>query len=110
MIIKDILDMANREKRKAVRARTAKCVAGYTLGMVAVAAAGVAIGMLFSPKSGKETRGDIKKKVEETIDTIKDKVHEKEEMAIDSVANAAKDASNDIKDAHEKTKVTKTDM
>jgi gas vesicle protein len=110
MIIRDIVDLVNKEKRKTERERTLKCVAGCAVGMVAVAAAGVAVGMLFAPKSGKKMREDIKKKAADTVEAIRDKVHEKEEMVMDSVANAAKDVSNDVKDAHEKAKGVKKDM
>jgi len=33
---------------------------------------GVAIGILFAPKSGKETREDLKNKTVNTVETIKD--------------------------------------
>jgi gas vesicle protein len=104
MIIRDIVDMVNNEKRKRERARTAKCVAGCTIGMVAVAATGVAVGMLFAPKAGKETREDLKKKATDTIETIKDKAQKVEEAMKDTENHAAKDAGNDVKDVHEKTK------
>lgn len=101
MIIRDIVDMVNKEKRKTERTRAAKCAAGYALGLVAVAAVGVAVGMLFAPKSGKETREDIKEKVTDSIETIKDKAQKVKEKL---EKNEEDDSEETEKSSEEKPK------
>ena len=53
MIIKDLLDMAGKDKKKKQRAQNAKKLAA---GIGIAATVGVAAGVLLAPKSGKETR------------------------------------------------------
>lgn len=110
MIMRDIENLLNKEKRKRERVKTAKYAVGYAVGMVAVAAAGVAIGIIFSPKSGKEIREHINKKSAAAVETIKDKIQKKEETVEDSMAHIVKDLGKDIKDVHEKTKGIKKDI
>jgi gas vesicle protein len=99
MILGDLLDLVSKEKRKKERVKTARKLA---VGIGSVAAAGVATGILFAPKSGKETREDLKKKAVNTVETIRDKVRKKAEMVKDSAVHAAQEAGNAIKDVHGK--------
>lgn len=46
------------------------------VGTLVAAAAGLVAGILTAPKSGKETRSDIKKRAEEMRDTAGDKADE----------------------------------
>lgn len=78
MILRDLLDLVSKEKRKRARV---KAVQKFAVGMGVVAAVGVATGILFAPKSGKETLEDLKKKAVNTVETIKDKVQKKVETA-----------------------------
>jgi len=78
MSLRDIVDLVNKEKRKIERAKTVKHAVACTAGIVAVAAAGVIIGMLFAPKSGEQTRKGIKKKTADVLGAIKDKVAKKD--------------------------------
>ena len=107
MIFKDLLDSVNKEKRRRERAKVAKKVA---VGMGIVATIGVATGILIAPKSGKETRKDMKNKVVNTVETIKDTVQKNVETVKDSAANAAQEVRNVIKDVHGRTEGVKNDI
>jgi|AGTN01.2.fsa_nt_gi hypothetical protein len=114
MLLKDLMDLVNKEKRQKERVKVAK----YAIGMVAVAAAGVAIGVIFAPKSGKETREDLKKKAVKTEEIIKTNIKKKEDAANDSISQAAKEAAkeaakgahNEAKEVHEETKGVKKNV
>lgn len=67
-------------------------------------------GVLFAPKSGRETRENLKKKAVNTAETIKDTVKKKVETVKDSAAHAAQEVSNVIKDIHGKTEGVKKDI
>lgn len=56
------------EKEKKVKKSGAKTVAAL-LGGTAV---GAGLGVLFAPKSGKETREDLKKKLDELVNKVQD--------------------------------------
>ena len=68
MSIKEVLNRAKRGKRKAKAVETAKKV-GTGLGVGA--AIGSALGVLFAPKSGKETRQDIADTAKTSVENIK---------------------------------------
>ena len=104
MFIKELIDLADKEKRKRERAKTAKYTAGYTFGMIVAVAAGVAIGMLLSPKSGKEIREEIIERTVETVETIKGKAKKMDESVQDSGVHAVKDARNGSKETKAKMK------
>ena len=67
------------------------------------AAVGASLGILFAPKSGKETRADIKKKLDEIIEQAKAlKAEDVKEMILQKV----EDIQNELKDL-DKEKVLK---
>lgn len=68
MSIKEVLNRAKRGKRKARAVETAKKV-GTGIGVGA--AIGSALGVLFAPKSGKETRQDIADTAKTSVENIK---------------------------------------
>lgn len=107
MMIKDLIESAGKEKRKQERVKVIRKV---VVGMSVVAVAGVATGILLAPKSGKETREDLKIKAVKTIQNIKSTVREKAEAVKDSVTHAEQEIGNVIKDVHEKTEVVKKDI
>ncbi|WP_055667282.1 YtxH domain-containing protein [Desnuesiella massiliensis] len=73
MSLKSILEQRRLEKERKLKIRTAKKVA---TGAAAGILAGIAGGLLFAPKSGKETREDISNKAKEVNDSIKTKADE----------------------------------
>jgi len=104
MILRDLLDSLSREKKRKERVKAAQKIA---LVMGAVAAAGVATGIIFAPKSGKETRAVLKNAAVNTVETIKDTVQKKAETVKDSAANAAQGVRNVIEEVHGKAEGVK---
>lgn len=83
MILKDMLDLVNKEKKKEEKARANRqCAAGIVIAAVT----GMAIGVLFAPASGKETRENLKKKTVNTVGAVRDKALEAAEAVKDSVS------------------------
>lgn len=70
------------------------------LTVLVAAAAGVAAGVLMAPKSGKETREDLKRKA----NTANDQAHEKAarvKSAVKDGYNSVKKTANEVKDEAE---------
>lgn len=107
MIIKDFIGMVNKEKKKREQAEAAKKIA---VGMGTVAAVGIATGILFATKLGKETRKDLKIITENTIGSIKKTAQKKADAVKDSAANVAWKVHNVIEDVNEKTEGVKKDI
>jgi gas vesicle protein len=64
-------------------------VIGFGIGLLAGAAIGGVIALLFAPKTGKETRQIIRDKAVEVVDTAKEKTGE----LMDTVRDAASEAN-----------------
>ena len=62
------------------------------LGLVAAAGVGYVVGLLFAPKSGKETRSDIKSKLDNLKETTSEKVDNAKDIYDESVAKVKKGA------------------
>lgn len=75
-----LIDLLNERKRKAQRQEKVDTAKKIALGTVL----GAITGILFAPKSGKETRGDITKKTKEATDTAKKSVKDSVESIIDA--------------------------
>ena len=73
MVLREILETAKVERKKKAKAQVAK---KFAIGTSAIAAIGVVTGIFIAPKSGRETRENMKKKVTSAVDTIKETVHE----------------------------------
>lgn len=71
MSFNDLLDSINKKKRTEERNRTA---VKFAIGMGLAATVGLVKGILYAPKSGKETRDELKKKAADTMETIREKV------------------------------------
>jgi gas vesicle protein len=103
MILRDLIDLARKEKRMKERVKAAR---KFAVGMGAAATVGVGIGIILAPKAGKETRVDLKKKAVNTLETVRKKA----ETMKDSAAHAAYEVCNVIKDVHEKAEDEKKDI
>jgi len=93
MYINNLLDMVNRKRRNEERAKTAM---KFAVGMGIAATIGLAKGILYAPKSGKETREDLKKKAADTLEVIRAKVRSKAEGLKDTTARAAMELQNKL--------------
>ena len=93
MFFNDLLDMVNRKKREDERAKTAL---KFAVGMGIAAAIGLARGILFAPKSGKETREALKKKAADTMEVFRDKVRTKTEALKGTTLHAARKLQDTI--------------
>lgn len=96
MSIKEVLNRAKREKKKARALDTAKKV-GTGLGIGA--AIGSIFGVLFAPKSGKETRKDIADTAKNSVESIKEGASEVGEK-ISKVVEEGKEKIANIKKTH----------
>lgn len=65
------------------------CAIGFGIGLLAGAAIGGTIALLYAPRTGKESRQLIKDKATEVIDTAREKTGE----VIDIVKDAASEAN-----------------
>ncbi len=101
MVLRDLLDVLSKERR---RKQKIKAVQNIAVGVGIVTAVSVATGVLFAPKSGKETREDIKVKAVNTVENIKDTIQKKAGSMKESVDHATLGISNVIKDVHMKVK------
>lgn len=74
------------------------------LGMIFGAAAGIGAGMLMAPRSGQETRNQLRSRTQVAKDKARTAMHETRDSAMDSL-NKALDKSKDLTDkAASKTK------
>ncbi len=97
MSLKEVLNRAKREKKKAKAVDAAKKV-GTGLGVGA--ALGSLFGVLFAPKSGKETRKDIADTAKNSVVTIKEGASEAGEK-ISKVLEEGKERIASIKKSKE---------
>ena len=91
MSLSKIIEKKKKEKELQQKKKNAKNLAmGATLGV----AIGAISGVLFAPKSGKETRENIKKTSSDINDTVKEKVS----TAKDTLKEKATEAHSKIKE------------
>jgi len=102
MVMKEFVGRITRERKRRQKIETAKKVAA---GAGIAAAIGAAAGILLAPKSGKETRADIKNKASEVTEKTRETVHEK----YDKVKEAAEQASKGIHDVIREARAKKSD-
>lgn len=91
MNIIDFVNLVSKDKREEARV---KAVQRFVVGIGIAGVVGVATGLLFAPKSGKETRIIIKEKGIDTLENIKDTVRMKVDTVKDVVDHAVKDVEN----------------
>jgi gas vesicle protein len=106
MVFKGLLNSLNKQNKRRQAMKSAQQIA-VGVGVVTLAAAsGVATGILLAPKSGKETREEMKNKVI----SFNDAVQKKTDAVKDTVAQAAQNVGNTLKDIHCKTEGVQKDM
>ena len=74
----------------------------FTIGLALGALAGLITGFLTAPKSGKETRADIKRKAGDVKDGAENTVRDVKKAADKTVAEATRQANKMVKDAKDK--------
>ena len=97
MIITNWFDKRKKEKQRKLKIQTAKKI---LIGTAAGSVSGLLGGLLFSPKSGKETREDIASSSKELTNNIKEKTIELKE----TIDNKVSDAVDNVSDAKVKIK------
>lgn len=93
MIFTNWIDKRKKEKQRKLKIQTAKKI---LIGTAAGSVSGLLGGILFSPKSGKETRKDIANSSKEITSNIKEKSSDLKD-AIDIKVSDAKDSVTDAK-------------
>ncbi|MBZ9688732.1 YtxH domain-containing protein [Clostridium estertheticum] len=99
MILTKWYEKRKKEKQRKLKIQTAKKI---LIGTAAGSVSGLLGGLLFSPKSGKETRKDIANSSKEITNNIKEKTIELKENINDNVTDAKvkiKQKSADLKEA-----------
>jgi gas vesicle protein len=97
MIFSRLYEKRKKEKQRKLKIQTAKKV---LVGTVAGSLSGLLGGLLFSPKSGKETREDIANTSKDITNNIKNKTVELKEtmdIKVSEVKDSAADAKIKIK-------------
>lgn len=92
MILSKLYEKKRKEKLRKLRIQTAKKV---FVGTVAGSLSGLLGGLLFSPKSGKETREDIASTSKDITNNIKSKTAELKE----TIDNKVSETKNNVADA-----------
>jgi gas vesicle protein len=93
MFLGDLLDMVNKKKREEERAKTAM---KFAIGMGIAATIGLARGILYAPRSGKETRENLEKKAAEVLETVKAKVKDKAKALKNTTIHTARDVHDAV--------------
>lgn len=75
MSLVDYIEKKRLERERAVRNKIRREKASTVAKIVAGAGIGVGLGILFAPKSGKETREDIVNKTKESLDYVSKNVN-----------------------------------
>ena len=103
MILTKWYEKRKKEKQRKLKIQTAKKI---LIGTAAGSVSGILGGLLFSPKSGKETREDIANTSKELTNNIKEKTIELKETINDKVS----DAKDNVIDAKVKIKQKSIDL
>lgn len=95
MSIHSLIEKKKREKKRQQNLKVAKVAA---LGTVIGGTLGVASGLLFAPKSGKETREDLKDKSKD----VKEYINNNTKIAKEKLSSGLEDGKENLREAKEK--------
>jgi gas vesicle protein len=77
-------------------------VKGFLFGLIAGGAIGAALALLYAPKSGKELRGDIRKRTDDLVDDAEEYISTARNRAVDMINDGKKRAETMITDARKR--------
>jgi gas vesicle protein len=77
-------------------------VKGFLLGLFAGSAIGAALALLYAPKSGRELRGDIRKRTDELVEDAEEYVSSARTKAVELINDGKKRADQMIIDARKR--------
>jgi gas vesicle protein len=77
-------------------------VKGFLFGLIAGGALGAALALLYAPKSGRELRGDIRKRTDELVQDAEEYISTAREKAVDLINDGKKRADSIISDARKR--------
>lgn len=99
MPIKNLFEKSRKEKERKAKKETAKkVVVGTAIGT----AVGAVSGLLFAPKSGKETRDDIARKTKETTDAVKVTIKDSAQVLMEKGEKIGKNIKDKIEEVKSK--------
>jgi gas vesicle protein len=75
---------------------------GFLFGLIAGGAIGAALALLYAPKSGRELRGDIKKRTDDLVEDAEEYISTAREKAVELINEGKKRADNMISDARKR--------
>lgn len=93
MLFKNMISEMKKEKIRKQKKERNKKIIGITAALVTTGVSGVVGGLLMAPKSGKELKEDVVKKITENNENIKKDIEEKKEKLSNSV-NETRDKIN----------------
>lgn len=93
-----LMDLLNEKKREAERKKKVDTAKKIALGT----AIGAITGILFAPKSGKETREDIAKKTKNTTETVKKSIKDSVESIKETEGKIRGDIKEKVKEFKER--------
>lgn len=93
MLFKNMISEMKKEKIRKQKKERNKKIIGITAALVTTGISGVIGGLFMAPKSGKELKEDVVKKITENNENIKKDIEEKKEKLSNSV-NETRDKIN----------------
>lgn len=85
MLFKNMISEMKKEKIRKQKQERNKKIIGITAALVTTGISGVIGGLLMAPKSGKELKEDVVKKIAENNENLKKDIEEKKERLSNSV-------------------------
>jgi gas vesicle protein len=113
MFLKEVVDRVVEAKNFRLKIKRRNNARNLAIGATLGTALGAAVGILFAPKSGRETREEITKRTQETLEAMKSNVSQARERISESVksqgqrwrqaAEKCADAAKEESEGHKET-------